>query len=181
MKIKCLKFKLMMLAVIVAMSSCISSCSDSDPDEDFYIWDFFPVEVAYQVVDNEGNDLIAVNGSLYQADFSINYNGETFSAQWTKPGDESRYYLPRFNGLSYLPAENGELARLVFGELDGTHVEADLVLKMPDGTQHDLHISRRITTKGPDIFASQTVTFDGEVIDSLTDGSPYMVFKIVVQ
>lgn len=186
-------FDLMMLIATVAMCGFLNSCSDSDPDyeDDYIIWDFTPVHVIFEIVDNQGNDLIATDGKLYKADFTIHYSDETFHSQWTKPWSEdwdwnwdenwqTRMYLPHMYGLYYWAEEDGEPAQLVFAELDGDLGEADIILEMPDDTQHDLHISRRITTKGPEAFVKQNVTFDGKVIDSLTDGSAYMVIKIVV-
>lgn len=186
-------FDLMMLIATVAMCGFLSSCSDSDPgyEDDNIIWDFTPVHVIFEIVDNQENDLIATDGKLYKADFSIHYSNKTFHSQWTNPWNEdwdknwdedlqTKAYWARLYGLYYRAEEDGEPAQLVFAELDGDLGEADIILEMPDGTQHDLHISRRITTKGPEAFVKQKVTFDGKVIDSLTDGSPYMVIKIIV-
>lgn len=199
MKLRILKFRSVIVAIIAAMfAQCISSCSN-DEDE-FVVWDYSPICVYLMFVDKDGNDLIAKDGSLYQSNISVTYLNKTYEAKWYSLREEyknmiqnenqeepqldnskSRAYLATLYGLYYVAAENEEFAQLEFGELDGSIGRAVLNLEMADGTKHEIDIKRRVTTKGWNMNVEQTVKFDGKVIEALNDGSPDMKFRIVVE
>lgn len=165
-----------LLLVSALMFGFVSSCSNDD-----YIWDFNPIWVSFEVVDNNGVDQLAEGRALESQPFFVLYDGKEYAVSTDLPEwMGSRAYLPSLYGLLYLPAREGKKARLLFGELDGNIGEADLTLVMPDGSTHDLHISRNIKTKGPKATVKQTVKLDGKVIDELTDGDPAMTITIVI-
>lgn len=198
MKDSFFKFRSWIVVVTAVMLvTCMNSCSNDD--DEFVAWDYDPITVNFMFVDEDGNDLIAKDGSLYQSNISVTYLEETYVAKWYSLEEEfenkiqhenqaepqldnrSRVYLPILHGLYYRASKNGDLAQLRFGDIEGDIGIAVINLVMPDETRHEVVIKRYVTAKGHNLKVKQTVKFDGEVIESLTDGSPYMEFKIVVK
>lgn len=160
-----------------ALVGCVlTSCSEDEDDD--YIWDFYPVEIYFEIVNQAGEDLLAPGGELYGTDISVLLKGKDYPAEWNPTG-ETRVYMPIIRGLLYQPAKDGGKAKLYFGELDGGHLNETLYLNMPNGESHRIYISRKIRTKGPDTSVKQIVKVDGKVIDYLTDGSCIMNLTIV--
>lgn len=181
MKKDCTNWFIYLFMAIFMIS--VTSCSEDEIEDDDYIWDFAPVMLNFKIVDSQGVNLIDEGGKLYGEDFKIIYNDKEYAASWNgRPIPElpeSRAYLACIYGLYYISEEGTQRSFLRFEELDGGWCDADLKLVMPDGTSHDITIYRHITTKGPKSYVDQKVTFDGKVVDSLTDGSRYMQFTIV--
>lgn len=174
----------------VAFLAGSTGCSSDDEDDDGWVFDYTPVIVFFEIEDTEGNSLIGENGDLYGKDFMVVYNEQEFPAKWDADAGiygssypESRFYLAYLHGLVYEPASERGGPYLEFGELDGGYCEADIKLVMPDGDTHELTISRHVQfiPKKQDFSCRQKVQLDGAVIDELTDGSPYMFVKIVVE
>jgi hypothetical protein len=171
------KIYLLMMFTLAALSLGLSACFNDDDDDDDFVWDFYPVAVGIYVTDANGADLLASDGSLYQSDIKMIYQGEEYDARWDFT--TTRAYLPHMYGLCYLPAEDERAARLLFGELDGNLGDADLTLVMPNGTQHAIHIHRVITTSGKNATVKQNVTLDGKELEELSNGGSSIQFTLI--
>lgn len=160
-----------------ALVGCVlTSCSEED--DDYYIWDFSPVKIYFEIVNPAGEDLLAPGGELYGTDISVLLKGKDYPAEWNPTG-ETRMYMPFMDGLLYKPAKDGGKAKLYFGELDGGYLNETLYLNLPNGVSHKIYIRRKITTKGPDAEVKQVVKVDGKVIEYLIDGECIMNLTIV--
>lgn len=171
-----------MAAACCASALWLPSCNHSGDDD--IIWDYVPVTVAFEIVDRNGDDLIAKEADLYRKDFAVMYRDRKFDAQWGGPDGsfgDTRMIAPVLYGLCYMPEASGRKALLIFGQLDGNPGEVTLTLRMPDETEHDVYINRQILTQGKEPVVRQTVRLDGQTIGPLTDGGPNMLLTVTVE
>lgn len=173
-----------MAAVAIAVS--FASCDkEEDDDDDYVIWDFGPITIDIQIVDNKGVDLLSEGSPLHGADFKMLYDNQEFTANWEKPIEpqaESRYYMPHLYGLlaRTITIDGKSKNTLYFGELDGAGKNTyKMTFIEPDGTKHPIVINREVTTKGYDVYVTQDASMDGKALNYPNDKGPNLYITIV--
>lgn len=136
---------LLVLAGMLALTSCDKNAKDPDDDGN-YIIDWAPVSVYIEATDAEGNSII----SPEMPGMTLTFKGETYSVRdWSTRYDEftprdcpTKEYLAFLYGLFAQPYDGGgvTLYRLNFGEIDGADdMDEDILLQWPDGSRDVIH------------------------------------------
>ncbi len=97
------------LAALVCCVFTLSSCSDNDEPKGDIIWDFAPLEIKFDILDENGNSRLNPEheNSLVGEDVSFDYEGTRHEVMWTIESflenrvTESRACLPIFYGAWY--------------------------------------------------------------------------------
>ena len=137
------------LLLCCLLTTCLFTACSSEDDEqnDFRIWDIYPIEFKIFITDSEGNDLL---DSTYQYNIinevSASYQGEVYPLK--KYPDSyyrkatTRVYVPHFEGLLLKRYWNSMTYtygnfEMVFGEFDGTENvdKRQIILHLPDSYQ----------------------------------------------
>lgn len=166
------------IAITLVATMMVGLCS-CDKDDDFLAVDFYPVEVVFYIIDQQGNNLIAEGAPLYGADFSLTYEGELYDARWEQDDvmPLARTYMAIMHGLCYKEMKiNGRNTPcLVFGEIDGgTNLNTTMTLTRPDGIKDIVGIKRSVTN---DLKIKQSATLNG--VDISWSNGPTLYVTIV--
>lgn len=167
-----------MKSFAILFASFILFTTTGCSEDNNYI-DLVPVTVDITIADGNGVNLLAEDGPLYEKNITMTYNGVVYDAAWNPslfPG--SRATLAFFHGLIYVPESDNTVAHLNFGDLDANCGEVDLLLTMPDGSTHNIHIARYVREDGKDVNVKQAVSLDGVPVDGIgTD--PHIPLTII--
>ena len=154
--------------------TCFTACSD---DEDEYlIWDFYPIILQIAVQDAQGNDLLnpETPGSIANSGIKAIYKGVTYEKDSVII--PTKAYMAHFGGLQTVKAENGQYI-LTFGEFNGddTFDHEEVVIDWNDGTKDVINFSSKLTwkSKKEPVF-NREFLLNGKKIDT-----QYGVFSII--
>ena len=94
------------LTVLLLGAISMPSCNNDEP-----IWDYAPVILKVNVVNQQGDNLLdsQYNGNILDGLMTLTYNGKTSGVALTPPEDlipQSRYYLPTWYGAFVMSGEN---------------------------------------------------------------------------
>ncbi len=170
-------FKRISLLLLLLPLLTLSSCKD---DEEIILMDIRAVDVEIIIQNAEGQNILSpgIQGSLYGSDISIEYNGETYNADWG-PFGESRYYMPNFYGLKFMPGYsfvNGDIVAdpskdmLMFGEFAGDENQnISAVLKINGQPEtYKIDIVHEFKWKNKEPKYNNKVYLNGELIKGRT-------------
>lgn len=131
-------FKSLLFSIMLLICLYLAACSD---DNDDMIYDVCPINFSFEIVDEEGLNLIAPDECLNGKDFSLEFNGKVYDCIWDWDpitmgyGDYGRAYMPTFRALYYDTFSK----KLCFGLLDGqNNWNISLKFVLPNGDKHNL-------------------------------------------
>lgn len=160
----------LMCVVLSVILMGLTACEKNEEDDFGVIYDFYPVEFVFEIIGQDGQNLLNGCSAEFYESFSVIYSGETYFPNLGNI-EGTRMYMPFFYGLSYVEGNQGD-CYLAFGEFDGGRCEENLVFRMPDGEEHDIYINRTCSVdyKKGEVSVDQVVKVDGKVMDEYTDG-----------
>lgn len=165
--------------IIAALGLAFTSCSN---DDDPIIWDFSPVCIRLNIVDAEGNDLLAADtpGNILDSGLTATFDGKEYplvSIYDEAPGAEaqtakSRYLPARFHGLFiqdpeyYNPSDSDKHKLLCFGEFNGfDNFDHTVVFHFPSvGRDISFRVVSKARWKGDDPDWNLEYYLDGKQI-----------------
>lgn len=125
----------------------LTTCHDKDED-DFLIWDFYPIILQISVQDAQGNDLLnpETEGNIAEQGIKAIYKDEIYMKDSLK--SRTKAYLAVLEGLRTCKDKNGKYY-LTFGEFNGddTFDHEQVVIDWNDGTKDTLSFSSELTWK----------------------------------
>lgn len=164
---------LLLLLPLLTLVSCKN-------DDEFIIWDIAPVSIDIVIQDADGNNLLSpgVPGSLYGEDISIEYDGKTYSSDWSTYY-ESRYYMPHFDGLkinngwSWVDGERVDDPSkdfLSFGQFDGAENQnISAVLTIPGHSEpYKIDLVHKYKSNNKNLKYDTKIYLNGERISGST-------------
>lgn len=120
-----------------------TSCS-SDEDDDIWIWDFYPISLNVEVVDEDGNNLLdpANPANILSQPITLTHDGETTPIELYKVEaalPESRAILVRWYGAYIIGAPDQSDGRyhIFIGEWDAFAKDDSVKLNI-DGKEYEL-------------------------------------------
>ena len=133
-----MKKALYCMALLVGLFS-LSSCKKINHEPDFWIVDWYPVNICIEAVDADNHSII----SPEMPGMSLRFQGTTYTVKVDENEAETRAYLARMKGLLAVQkqTESGDTVyQLVFGEIDGAKdMDEDITLTWPDGSTDVIH------------------------------------------
>lgn len=133
-------FSLKVLLGVLLIPVLLTSCKK---EKDDLIWDFIPIVIAINVVDESGNNLMdpATENSIAGNEIKITFRGKTYNLD-EEPNEKtnSRAYLPKFRGLySFDEFRKDFQYGLFFGEFArDDNYDEEIVIDWGDGSMNDI-------------------------------------------
>ncbi len=139
-----------LLASVALFAGCAKKLVDPEGEKDGpapgAIWDFVNYNVAIQVTDALGNDLLnsAVPGNLISRDIVVEYRGKPYTK-----GVETKANMPKWNGLRPYYVEQQDKYVLLFGEFgpNRNYKGETFTIDWGDGTKDTVKFDLYITWK----------------------------------
>lgn len=149
-----------MLCVALMGAVTLTSCKDSDDDDDSdWITDWAPVELLFIVEDQSGNPWPTEQGIGALGDMKVEFDGKEYPLRfrWIEKGfpfcsteyDEggaSRMLMPKPFGLQLFRSKWLDFVHsypeyiFYWGQIDGAKdYDEDIVLTLPNGQVHNIH------------------------------------------
>lgn len=120
-----------------------TSCS-SDDDDDLWVWDFYPITLNVEVVDESGNNLLdpANPANILSLPITLTHDGETTPIEMYEQKEatpNSRAYLARWYGAYIIgaPYISDGRYRIFIGEWDAFAKDDSVKLNI-DGKEYEL-------------------------------------------
>lgn len=156
-----LKVLLEVLLIPVLFTSC-----KKEEDYPIWEWDFAPVVIAINVVDESGNNLMdpATENSIAGNEIKITFRGKTYNLD-EEP--KSRAYMPEFRGLySFDKYREDFQYGLFFGELArDDNYDEEIVIDWGDGSKNDIIVfNHRFWWEKDNPKSETTYLFNGKKV-----------------